>query len=335
MESNILKYVDDLQADADKYLDAKERLEKRLDRPVLISLHFVYRDEMPAEAEEIASKHGLAPYTHMESELECFPWNLSTIFGTHNEATPDQLIPLFRTRRENTLRGPRMANLYPRYGDDGKPVDFHFLENYHHRTIERSNWTPWESETVWWPNIVVRLGEVYNVMNKIGENSPIGEMKFFGFLSRPYIHLQEYWILIHDKSVGVPEGIETSQYWDEELGDIDEAYESQELYIKEAIDIYEQRMGRDAIMKTPEDLVAVDDVETLSDRDKRRLRKVAQCLRNWGARVPVIPRVVRWAVQGERNHNMPPTIFEIVDQLNPERSCNHIGPRTFPDITFH
>ncbi|KAI1205311.1 uncharacterized protein F4807DRAFT_443553 [Annulohypoxylon truncatum] len=290
---------------------------------------------MPIEARPIAIRHNIAPYTHVESELECFPWNLSILFGTSDGVALSEVVPLLPTRREKTMYGPRLAKLYPRYDETEKPVDFHFLENYHYRTIQRQDLAPWENEIVWWPNIVVRLAEVYHVMNKIGENNPVGASKFFGFLSRPYVRLQEYWILIDDKKVGTPEDdLDRTQQWEEEMGDIDAAYESEDFYVKEALEVYEEAMGWDTIMKTPEDLIGVDNVETLSDRDKRRLRKVAQCLRSWGTRVPVVPRVVRWAKEGEGNHNMPPTIFDLADQLRPEQSYNSMGLRTFPDIEF-
>ncbi|KAI1454238.1 hypothetical protein F4805DRAFT_460904 [Annulohypoxylon moriforme] len=328
------EYVDRFEKDVEEDLAAKEKLEKRLDRPILLSLQFVYRDKLCTAAKDIALEYGLAPYAHKEAELECFPWNLHAVFGIDDKSTPEQAIPLLPTRREKTMYGPRTANLYPRYGDNDRPVDFHFLENYHYRMIERPDRTPWEPGVVWWPNIVVRLEEVYHVMSKIGEDDTMGARKFFGFLSRPYVRLQEYWILINDKKVAIPDDAETPDYWEGELGDRDAAFESQDPFVREALEIHQQMMGWDAAVRTPEDLIGVDDENILSGNQRRRLRKVAQCLRSWGIRVPVVPRVVRWAVQGEGNRNMPPTIFEVVDQLNPERSRNYLGPRTFPDITF-
>ncbi|KAI0891113.1 hypothetical protein F4806DRAFT_501430 [Annulohypoxylon nitens] len=320
MESKIEKYTEEYVADVRDYIDAKKKLEARLDRPILLILQFVYRDEMPILAKPGALERGLAPYTHEDSKLECFPWNLSMLFGTPPTSHPENRVPLFPTRRDKTMRGPRNAKLYPRYDDDGIPVDWHFLENYHYRTIERLDPVPFEHDTVWWPNIVVRLEEVYHVMEKLNADDPADEIRFFGVLSRPYVQLQEYWLLIDDKHAGRLDAPLPKLYWERELGDIDEAYRSEDVFIKESLEVREHVIGEDTIMKTPGDLIGIETVDQLSDRNKRRLRKVAQCLRGWGSHV--VPRVVRWSRQHEqeRNQYMPPTLFELVDQMDSEES---------------
>ncbi|KAI1103890.1 hypothetical protein F4804DRAFT_332821 [Jackrogersella minutella] len=267
----------------------------------------------------------MAPYTHQESTLECVPVNTAFAFGTLGK--PEENLPLFEDRRHKTMVGPRTAELHPRYDDNGRPVDFHFLENYHYRTLEHPDDAPLENDIISWPNIVVRLEEVYHVMVKISRNNQAGAKDFFGFFARPYVSLQEYWILIDEKEISQPECFKGPE-------NIDLAYENEDPEFRDLLKLREEQIARDAMEKTPEDLIAVDDVDILNTCDMYRLQKVAECLRSWGTDVPVEPRIVRWAVNDEEPHRQPPTIFEVANKLRGIQPYGSTGLRTFPDICF-
>ncbi|KAI1088225.1 hypothetical protein F5B19DRAFT_24186 [Rostrohypoxylon terebratum] len=163
---------------------------------------------------------------------------------------------------------------------------------------------------------MVRLEEAYHVMEQLNEDDPADAIRFFGVLSRPYVQLQEYWLLIDDKMVGPPNAFLPPLYWERELGDVDEAYRSQGVFVKESLEVREHVIGGDTIAKKTEDIVGIDSVHQLNDRDRRRLRKVARCLRDWGSHI--VPRVVRWSrgYRQERNRDTPRTLFELIDQMD-------------------
>ncbi|OTA98732.1 hypothetical protein M426DRAFT_17140 [Hypoxylon sp. CI-4A] len=341
--------ADDADADADanaEESEARRRTEEaKIDQPVLLYLLFVQRGTLPSAAEAVGRRNGKHPYTHQQSQLDCVPWNKATVLGLGTVSPTAS--PVFLSRRRRTMAGPRTMELFPRYADhdNNRPVDFHFLENYHYlcQTAESPQraLSPAEEHTVWWPNVVVRLEEVYRAVRRLSMDDLAGASKFFGYLARPGVRLQRYWVLLDDKPL---HQIMLDPVPGTPPRDMDEAYErgsaedkSWELLMQLAVD-------ETAFPRTPGDLVAVSGVDALRDRDKRRLRTVAGYLGAWGRSAPVQPRVVRWAKEGEKvvedeedeeegRRREPSTVLELAEELE-KQEARRGGLKMFPDICF-
>ncbi|OTB11556.1 hypothetical protein K445DRAFT_26508 [Daldinia sp. EC12] len=225
--------------------------------------------------------------------------------------------------------GPRTAKVYPLY-DGVKPVDFHFLENYHYRQFEEPDEVPYEGSEVWWPNIIVRLSEVYRTLVQIDLRGEDGVRKFFGFFARPYVRMQEYWILIDEKAFDMPldKGVEGEQ------DDVDHMYWSypDDTLRDKLRQGYEDCVSYDTLKRTPDDIVPVDNVEELNILQKYRLRIVATYLRAWGNRVPVKPRLVKYAVSDEPYSATPPLVVDVVNELDRREPHDRMGLRTIPAV---
>ncbi|KAI0964880.1 hypothetical protein F4678DRAFT_468117 [Xylaria arbuscula] len=110
--------------------------------------------------------------------------------------------------------------IYPKFrtGEDGaKPIDYHFLENFHRtnvrdagldHTIDDNSPCVYlnPSLKVWWPNIVVRMSELWDLIKDwdITAKRPSTFRKYcyevlFGVLSCNRFMLQDYFILINRK----------------------------------------------------------------------------------------------------------------------------------------
>ncbi|KAI1799598.1 hypothetical protein F4811DRAFT_565450 [Daldinia bambusicola] len=227
------------------------------------------------------------------------------------------------------MLGPRTAKVYPLY-DGVRPIDFHFLENYHYRQLEEPDEVPREDTPVWWPNVIVRLSEVYRTMIQLDMQDERGMERFFGFFARPYVRMQEYWILLDEKGFDMPLDndlvLEDDQidflYWDRP----DEAMRGK---LRRGL---EDCVSYDTLKKTPQDIVPVNDFETLSRPLKYRLRIIAAYLRTWGDRAPVTPRLVRYGAMDGVHREIPPAVVDIVDEIDRLDPHQRIGVRTVPAI---
>ncbi|KAI1390364.1 uncharacterized protein F4822DRAFT_428700 [Hypoxylon trugodes] len=256
-----------------------------------------------------ASASRWAALVNQDFPLHPVLWNWSTALTPFERSS--EACRQFNYLREETMRDPRDLITYPRYGDDGKPIDFHFLENYHTKVIDHPEiYVPLEYEPVVWPHIVVRLEEMYHAMLKINPGDQEGVQKFFGFFARPYVQLQEYWILINDKETSLFDSRRSEAI----LRNADLPKETDDNFADRRL--LESAVSSGIKGKTVADLVAVDDLSVLHDRDRCRLRTVAGYLIMWGYDSPVLPRVVRWAGPQEGMHDEPPTIFEVLDRMN-------------------
>ncbi|KAI1374180.1 hypothetical protein F4677DRAFT_461714 [Hypoxylon crocopeplum] len=315
-----------LRSDATQDPNQGQSVEAEPDRPVLLYIQF---GTMPRYLEQMAANRSIGyvkgRYTHQGSRHECAIWNSRLAKGSIRDY--NQPLSKFEAKTYATTNGPRAAKLYLRDGRRGiLPVDFHFLENYHIRTFENPDAdVPFNGTSSWSPIIVVRLQEVYRVMGQISPHDRHGVKKFFGFLAGPGVRLLEYWILIDDKDIQVPDEFH------DELPQNNNQNTPRGRQLLHATDSF---LSEDVLYKTPSDLVAVDDVDILNDRDRERLRKVAGRLRSWGPPYVVQPRVVRWAVQDERYHEHRWTLFQLVDEIDRQENRSCFGLGTFPYIGF-
>ncbi|KAL7628526.1 hypothetical protein AAE478_000041 [Parahypoxylon ruwenzoriense] len=194
--------------------------EKEILKPALVYVQIWHRQKSNERLRASIAHLVQRPYTHMMSSLDCVLRNWEVTYG---RILCMGGADLFHANRETFLRGPRDAPLWPRFDDDGRPIDFHYLENYHYwlrESFEEERLLPHEDHPVRWPNLVVRLEEVYDCVKQImgswigvddkenthpdpsienGPSNPPGPEHLFGFFSRPYVYMQEYWILVDSK----------------------------------------------------------------------------------------------------------------------------------------
>ncbi|KAI0850402.1 hypothetical protein F5Y00DRAFT_37441 [Daldinia vernicosa] len=303
--------------------------QKVIQRPAILHVQLYPKSDVSQDLEEfVKDLGGSAPYTHPKSQIRCIIWHLFVAFG-YGVRSKDHFRLLEPTRRK-TMIG-RTAELYPLYEGE-KPVDFHFLVNYHFRGLDTpDNEIPQEDTVVWWPNVIVYLSEVYRTMVQIDRTSQDGMQKFFGFFARPYVRMQEYWIMIDEKVHSTPVEEDFAAGPDA----IDDIYENKlddamRTKLRTKFEIYN---SDDTVRCRLEDIVAVNDVEGLTATQKRRLRTVAAYLRFWGDSAPVTPRAIRYARPGEKSHGEPATIIELVHKLDVREPNDRVGLKFFPAVT--
>ncbi|KAI1652616.1 hypothetical protein F4813DRAFT_394506 [Daldinia decipiens] len=324
MRSRIDREINELQDWLVGRLDPQEAIQ----RPAIIDVQCYPKSDFPREIENFALGSERAPYTHQKSQILCVFWHLFGTFG-YDVHHKDHLHLLEPTRKK-TIIG-RTAKLYPLY-DGEKPIDFHFLINYHFRELEMPDIeVPQEDTVVWWPNIIVYLSEVYRTMVQMDQTSQDAMQRFFGFFARPYVRMQEYWIMIDEKVHNRP----TEKDFTGGPDAIDQIYENKpdgEMRIK-LRNKFEAYISRDVSRCRLEDIIAVNDVEGLTATQKRRLRTVAAYLKFWGDSAPVTPRAVRYARPGEKSQGEPATIIDLVHKLDMREPNDRIGPKFFPAIS--
>ncbi|KAI2769459.1 hypothetical protein F4815DRAFT_489628 [Daldinia loculata] len=303
-------------------------LQETIQRPAIIHVQCYPKSDFPSAIEIFADGSEKAPYTHPKSQILCVFCHLVVAFGggVHYE----DILHLLEPTRKKTMVG-RTAKLYPLY-DGEKPIDFHFLVNYHFRELEMpDNEVPQEDTVVWWPNLIVYLSEVYRTMVQMDRTSQDGMQRFFGFFARPYVRMQEYWIMIDEKVHLTPVEEDLAGGPDA----IDHIYENKpddemRTRLRNKFEVY---IPHDTSRCRLEDIIAVNDVEGLTATQKRRLRTVAAYLKFWGDSAPVTPRAVRYARSGEKSHGEPATIIDLVHKLDMREPDDSIGLKFFPAIS--
>ncbi|KAI0910804.1 hypothetical protein F4823DRAFT_561500 [Ustulina deusta] len=209
-------------------------------------------------------------------------------------------------------------SLYPRYETRNispKPIDYHFLENFH-RTNARNaedinlmmlcNMDPYSdlSKHEWWPNIVVRMSELWEVMKDwdLTRDSP-PEWKlscykvFFGVLANWRVKLQDYFILIDRKE----HNKRTREHYDAFKND--DANHNRKLL--EGIKSY------DVMEKLPGDLTFASP-EDFDEEQRIWASQIEKCIGAWDVTLhayPVNAYFVRWKTEEEleEENNQPNT----------------------------
>ncbi|KAI0117463.1 hypothetical protein F4814DRAFT_448464 [Daldinia grandis] len=320
---------DRILEEREEWLEGRLNPQELIKRPAVIHVQCYPKSDIPREIDEFRNFYSReAPYTHQKSQILCMFWNLYSVFGHGVNRKND--LRLLEPTRKKTMVG-RTAELYPLY-DGEKPIDFHFLINYHFRELEIPDIdVPQQDTVVWWPNIIVYLSEVYRTMVQIDRTSEDGMQRFFGFFARPYVRTQEYWVMLDEKVHGMhfdgdfaggPDGI------DRIYGNKPD--DAMKTKLRNELEVY---VPYDTIRCRLEDIVAVKDVEGLTATQKRRLRTVAAYLKSWGDSAPVTPRAVRYARPGEKSNGEPAAIVDLVHQLDMREPDDRIGVMMFPAIT--
>ncbi|KAI1074565.1 hypothetical protein F5B20DRAFT_563202 [Whalleya microplaca] len=285
-----------------------------LEDPVLLYLQFWGDDSTTAAGNRPL---GRVSYTHESSTTKCVILNSQVAFDCV-ESNKD----VIRKWRPETLYGERHAKVYPMYNIYRQPIDFHFLENYFYRTIDHRDLVSSDEPQIWWPNIIVRLDEVYEVMTNIqqelGGMTPDGVSHFFGFFGRWPVRLQEFWILADPKETG-------EDYHKEKLP----ASNSNEPLEIPTTDPREKEtyVSLDVMDKKMKDIAPIYDLNSLSPVVKERVRQVASYIEAGGDSVPVQPRLVRWRLPYETTEGRPLTLSELTHMSNQRDMNNAQGHR--------
>ncbi|KAI1465851.1 uncharacterized protein F4812DRAFT_437803 [Daldinia caldariorum] len=304
------------------------RLAGEIQVPALLYVQFYNDSTIPNFIRDASQPYGgVQPYTHEASRMLCATWHLYFTFCRF--VNSEERLYVLESWRPKTMVGPRTAKVYPLY-DGLRPVDFHFLENYHYRQLEEPDEVPHEDAPVWWPNVVVRLSEVYRSVIQLDMLDEGGAKKFFGFFARPYVRMQEYWILLDDKAFDMP--------LDKDL--VAEDGQIDFLYWNSPDDAMRGKLRRgledcvsyDTLKRNLQDIVPVSDIDQLSRLQKYRLRIIAAYLRAWGDNAPVKPRLVRYGVADEVRRGTPPALVDVVDEIDRLDPHQRIGLRTVPAI---
>ncbi|KAI0003497.1 hypothetical protein F4779DRAFT_601848 [Xylariaceae sp. FL0662B] len=250
------------------------------------------------------------PYTHKNSATKCVLLNFEIIFNK----VPKERLDLLWEERGPPMGVNQDKRIWRFINNEGMPIDYHFLENYFHRTFHTPDTAPLETQPMWWEHIIVRLQEVYDVMRKIVASEhglgPSGASKFFGFFGQKNIYLRGFWILAEQKMTGENGYLRTC--WQKNSN---ENAEGSTDNPRER----ETSVTEDAIRKKPRGFVAVDYLNILEKEEREQVYYVAECLRAWSDEVPVQPRLVRWAVKSGKTHGDPLTLLELTGTSNQMR----------------
>ncbi|KAI1357924.1 hypothetical protein F5Y08DRAFT_351463 [Xylaria arbuscula] len=181
--------------------------------------------------------------------------------------------------------------------EGAKPVDFHFLEHFHiMNKYHPGRIVVDDGATLsqWWPNLVVRLSEIYSVVNGWVQDPDINPswaqdtyLRFFGILAATHVMLQDHYILINRKDED-PRAL--ADYVGLKASGAFKGYK-----------LMERVKSYDVMGKLPTDLTSA----AASDFDEEQQRwasEIEMCFRIWsktpGLR-PVRAYFVRWKTEGE------------------------------------
>ncbi|KAI0188361.1 hypothetical protein EV127DRAFT_482703 [Xylaria flabelliformis] len=154
--------------------------------------------------------------------LGCIIENYKTAFAPLLASSKTRaLYKRIRTQRPTYTESGRILSLYEFRDAADKPIDYLFLENFHKTNIDNAPKIrralqgfvsiprgPNESKEVdWWPNLIVRLSELWDVMGpydrlKVDSHETVKRLAFteiFGILGSGRVRLQDYLILIDSK----------------------------------------------------------------------------------------------------------------------------------------
>ncbi|KAI1272912.1 hypothetical protein F5Y07DRAFT_402885 [Xylaria sp. FL0933] len=213
------------------HLVSQEIMKEYIKKPTLVYITFWGPDTAPACQPKIKPKLQYGNYQRRfspDTGVTCIVENPETAFSPFlADKYTMQLYRRLRTPDDESIL-PNIANLniYPRYETlDGvtKPSDYHFLENFHRMNIlcstqihkmigcgEPGAQQYHSRRRVRWPNIVVRLQELWNCMghwkltvNSSSDKKLLAYKDFFGVLSSccGLAELQDYFILIDRKQL--------------------------------------------------------------------------------------------------------------------------------------
>ncbi|KAI8627980.1 hypothetical protein F5Y19DRAFT_486301 [Xylariaceae sp. FL1651] len=207
-ESQISKLIGTL---GERHIVVEELQKLLINRPTLVHITFwdgrSFDRFMPEQG--VRFKYGDVP-----GQLQdCAVSNCTTAFAPLF-AGPHLKMLYERARTIRPAGAPRTMALYTRYEEkDGemKPIDYHFLDNFHLKCSTPAPYplpavypppNPLEGDgpSIWWPNIVVRLSEVYESLKQTDMYQSHDQyLAFFGILRCRRVKLQEYLILIDER----------------------------------------------------------------------------------------------------------------------------------------
>ncbi|KAI3324547.1 hypothetical protein HD806DRAFT_492924 [Xylariaceae sp. AK1471] len=234
----------------------------------------------------------------------------------------------YRRPRQSYARGSGHLSTYPLYKEDKedgeeKPIDFHFLENFHEtnrrniQDIRRMisadtnplHWDPDGNQgPEWWPHLVVRLEEVYQVMKPwhLDNASPLfsKEMRyqeFFGILTSERVRLQNHFILINRKT------------------DNDDAYEYYQTFKKRGDKVHNKKVeeaikGYDVTGKLPTDITFAS-MDDFDEEQRGWAKEVEKCFTAWDT---VQKRVNAFFVRWKTTEELEKEEKRLVEQVEPK-----------------
>ncbi|RYC57900.1 hypothetical protein CHU98_g8313 [Xylaria longipes] len=188
-------------------------------KPTLVYITFWDGDSLAAYRPSPCPQHKFCGVPLRD--IDCIVENCDTAFAPlFSNSTTKKLYESVRTPRPTYTGSGRNLSLYQIRDAESKPIDYYFLENFHqtnvrnNREISRALRSPINiprrpdgSQGVdWWPNLVVRLTEIWEAMERWDLSTDSDEglkrrtfAEFFGVLARNTVRLQDYLILINRK----------------------------------------------------------------------------------------------------------------------------------------
>ncbi|RWA03724.1 hypothetical protein EKO27_g11384 [Xylaria grammica] len=239
---------------------------------------------------------------------------------------------------ENRLDDVLAFHRYETVDGELKPIDYHFLENFHivaycldygvfsevHGLYPLGRFQP-GAELKWCPNLVVSLREVWEVTKDydINELTPISDRidsyrRFFGVLARPVVGLRDYLILV-----------DRNDYFEcEDCRKLKNYYR----FLNEHTTLSLDATGPDCIInhdvmdKLPTDLTAA----TLDDFDEqyRWANCIVKCIKEWNATEGIRPLnsfFVRWKTEEELQAEDERLNRQLMGESPATVSCDRIG----------
>jgi hypothetical protein len=197
-----------------------------IEKPTLVYITFWDADSLIFHSTHPRPKgnYGGVPVKHVNCIVENYDTAFAPLFTS---LEMKRLYEKYRTPQPLDARGSGHLSTYPLYKKDGKdgelkPIDFHFLENFH-KTNNRNlytnseeithltnplDWNPAKDNGLqWWPHLVVRLEEIFQVLDPMDLDSSsstfaklVAYQQFFGILISYRVRLQDYFILINRKT---------------------------------------------------------------------------------------------------------------------------------------
>ncbi|TRX90056.1 hypothetical protein FHL15_008975 [Xylaria flabelliformis] len=241
-----------------------------------------------------------------------------------------------RTQRSKHTESGRILSLYEFRDAADKPIDYLFLENFHKTNIDNAPKIrralqgfvdiprgPNESKVDWWPNLIVRLSELWDVMGpydrlKVDSHETVKRLAFaeiFGVLGSGRVRLQDYLILINSKWID-KRTVEKYNFFEKN-------HNIHNWRLRYAVKSY------DVTEKLPNDITFAR-IEDFDYHQRFQAKMIEKFMAAWNT-VPDLnpPRAffVRWKTDEEKKKEEK----ELNERLNPSARCGRDSttPTTF------